>query len=159
MRGIANFLWHFPFFGFMSAFFNFILGGILVLTVVGAPIGLGLIQYAKFLLAPYSNAMISKSQLEKHQKNVKEEHKALTVFNTVVSILWIPFGVVFAIMSAIQGIGLCVSVIGVPVGVVVLKSLRFYFNPVNQICVPRAVSEELEKREDKTVLDKYNLAS
>lgn len=159
MRSVANFLWHFPFFGFISAFFNFVLGSIFVMTVVGAPIGLGLIQYAKFLLAPYSNAMISKSQLEKHQKDAKEEHKALTIFNTIVSVCWIPFGIVFAFFSALQGIGLCLSVIGVPVGVVVLKSLRFYFNPVNQICVPRAVSEELEKREDKTVLNKYNLAS
>jgi len=159
MRGVANFLWHFPFFGFLIAFSNFLLGGLLVLTVVGAPIGLGLMQYAKFLFAPYTNAMISKTQLEKHQKNAKEEHKALTVFNIIVSIFWIPFGLVFAALNALQGVGLCLSVIGIPVGIVVLKSLRFYFNPVNQICVPRAVSEELEKREDKSVLDKYNLAS
>ena len=53
MRLLGNILWHFPFFGFVTSFFTFLTGGFLVLTVVGAPIGLGLIQHSKFLLSPF----------------------------------------------------------------------------------------------------------
>ena len=65
MRTLANILWHFPFFGFISALFSFILGCILVISVIGAPIGLGLIQHSKFLLSPFSSAMISDSKINK----------------------------------------------------------------------------------------------
>lgn len=159
MRAVGNLLWHFPFFGFLTALFNFILGGIMVLTVVGAPIGFGLMQFAKYLLAPYSNAMISKDDLEKHQEEVKPKSQGMKIFNTIVSICWIPFGVVSVFFAALQGIGACMTIVGAPVGIVVLKSLKFYLNPVNKICVPRAVGEELERREDKKTLEKFKLAS
>ncbi|MDR4025806.1 MAG: YccF domain-containing protein, partial [Bilophila sp.] len=51
MRLLGNILWHFPCFGFLMSLFSFIVGAILTVTVVGAPIGLGLIQYSKFALA------------------------------------------------------------------------------------------------------------
>ncbi len=63
MRSLGNILWHFPFFGFVTAFFVFITGILLTFTVVASPIGLGLIEFSKFLLAPYSNEMISSSEL------------------------------------------------------------------------------------------------
>ena len=67
MRKLANIIWHVPFLGFLNSFFTFILGSILVLTVIGAPIGLGLIQLSKFLLTPFSSEMVSKKDLNKEQ--------------------------------------------------------------------------------------------
>jgi len=43
MRTLGNILWHVPFLGFLSALGTFIIGGLLTITVVGAPIGLGLL--------------------------------------------------------------------------------------------------------------------
>ena len=63
MRLLGNILWHFPCFGFVTSLFSFLAGILLTVTVVGAPIGLGLIQYAKFALAPYSYSMIDKREL------------------------------------------------------------------------------------------------
>jgi len=60
MRTLGNILWHVPFLGFLTALVTFLFGGLLVIPVIGAPIGLGLIQFSKFLLAPFSFAMISK---------------------------------------------------------------------------------------------------
>lgn len=45
MLTLANILWHFPFFGFLSAFCVFLTGCLFVISIIGTPIGLGLIQY------------------------------------------------------------------------------------------------------------------
>lgn len=70
MRTLANILWHVPFLGFVAAFKTFLIGGLFVITIIGAPIGLGLIQLSKFLLAPFSSVMISKSDLKAKQNPV-----------------------------------------------------------------------------------------
>jgi uncharacterized membrane protein YccF (DUF307 family) len=48
MRAVGNVLWHFPFLGFVSAIFTYLLGLLLTITVVAAPIGLGLMEFGKF---------------------------------------------------------------------------------------------------------------
>ena len=63
MKTLGNILWHFPFLEFVNALLTFLLGGLLVITVIGAPIGLGLIQLSKFLLAPFSSSMVNKKDL------------------------------------------------------------------------------------------------
>jgi uncharacterized membrane protein YccF (DUF307 family) len=68
MRTLGNILWHFPFLGFLSAIFTMLLGLILTRTVMGAPIGLGLMEYGKFLFARFTHAMVSKLQLNVPQK-------------------------------------------------------------------------------------------
>lgn len=65
MRALGNVLWHIPFLGFLTALVVLLLGLVLTASIVAAPIGLGLIQYAKFLFWPFGNAMVSKSDLNK----------------------------------------------------------------------------------------------
>ncbi len=83
MRTLGNILWYFPFFGFINAIMFFLLGSLLVLTVVASPLGLGLIQYSKFLFAPFSWSMVSKEDL-----NV-ESNPAWEAYSTIIMILWI----------------------------------------------------------------------
>jgi hypothetical protein len=59
MKTLCNILWHIPCCGFIGAIAVYLLGLILTATVVAAPIGLGLMQYGKFLFAPFGRAMIS----------------------------------------------------------------------------------------------------
>jgi len=113
----------------MSAFFTFIIGGILVLTVVGSPIGLGLIQLSRFLLTPFTMSMVSKSDL-----NIKQNLLWRT-FGIFVRIIYFPFGLVLAIVTLCQIVGLFLSIVGIPVALVLAKSLETYFNPVNKVCV------------------------
>ena len=80
MRLLGNILWHFPCFGFVTSLFSFLAGILLTVTVVGAPIGLGLIQYAKFALAPYSYSMIDKRELHPN-KRMSGIHLAIPVFS------------------------------------------------------------------------------
>lgn len=143
MRTLANILWHIPFLGFLSALTTFLIGGLLVLTVVAAPIGLGLIQLSKFLLTPFSSEMVNK-------KDVKEgQNKLWLAFAFIVRIIYFPIGLVLTIATAIQIVGLFISIIGIPVAIVLAKSLGTYFNPVNKISVPRAVAGELAMRKAK----------
>jgi uncharacterized membrane protein YccF (DUF307 family) len=149
MRTLGNILWHVPFCGFITALFTFLFGGLLVITVIGAPIGFGLIQLSKFLLSPFSSAMISKSDLK------TDQNKLWKVFGIIVRILYFPFGLMLAFMTICQIVALFITLIGIPVALVLAKSLGTYFNPVNKTCVPKAVADELAKRKVQEQVDKH----
>ena len=143
MRTLGNILWHIPFLGFLSAFATFVIGGLLVVTIVGAPIGFGLIQLPKFLLTPFSSVMVDK-------KNIKSNQNRLWLaYGFIVRIIYFPIGLVLAIVNAFQVVGLFFSIVGIPVAIVLAKSLGTYFNPVNKVCVSNAVSNEVVLRKAK----------
>ncbi|MBE9468073.1 MAG: hypothetical protein IMY72_07105 [Bacteroidetes bacterium] len=137
MRTLGNILWHVPFLGFLSALATFLFGGLLVITVIGAPIGLGLIQLSKFLLTPFSKEMIDKNDLDEKQNALWK------TFGILIRIIYFPFGLILAIMTIFQIAGLFVSIIGIPVALVLAKSLGTYFNPVNKTCVAKAVADKI----------------
>jgi len=149
MRTLGNILWHVPFFGFLSALGTFIIGGLLVITIIGAPLGLGLIQLSRFLLTPFSSAMISKKDLK------ADQNKLWQTFGIIVRILYFPFGLFLAVVTVFQIAGLFISIIGIPVALVLAKSLGTYFNPVNKTCVPKAVADEVASRKAKEHVDKH----
>ena len=149
MRTLGNVLWHFPFFGFVSAILVYLFGVLLTATVVAAPIGLGLMEFGKFLFSPFGHAMVSKSKLD------AEQNKLWKAYSMIVMIIYLPFGVVFFLLSAVQVVGLCITIIGLPVAVVVAKSLGTYLNPVNKKCVHHAVAGELERRKAAAEVEKH----
>ena len=105
------------FLDFLTALGTFLIGGLLVISVIGASIGLGLIQFSKFLLAPFSFAMIRKKDL-----NVKQ-NKLWQLFSFIVRILYFPFGLLLAFVTILQIAGLFITIIGIPVALVLAKSL------------------------------------
>ena len=133
----------------MNALFTFLLGTLLVITVIGAPIGLGLIQLSKFLLAPFSWAMISKDDLD------VEQNKLWKSFGFIIKILYFPLGCFIVVITVFQIIGCFITIIGIPVALVLAKSLGTFFNPVNKKCVPKAVEDELEQRKAKAEVKKH----
>lgn len=149
MRNLGNILWHFPFLGFVNAIFCFLLGGILVVTVIGAPIGQGLIQLGTFMLTPFTKAMISKNDLG------IEQNKGWKAYGTIVRIIYFPFGLFLAIAAIFQIAGMFLSIVGIPVALVLAKSLGTYINPVGKKCVPRAVGVALEEKKAQEAVQKY----
>lgn len=149
MRTLGNILWHFPFLGFVSAFFVFLTGLLLTLLIVTAPIGTGLMQYARFLLAPYTNAMVSKDDLRVAQNPLWK------AYSTIIMILYLPIGLVLAIMQIFQIVGLFCSIVGIPVALPLARSLGTVFNPVGKVCVPRAVEAALEARRGREDIERY----
>jgi uncharacterized membrane protein YccF (DUF307 family) len=140
MRTLGNILWHFPFFGFLTAIFYWLLGALLTITIVAAPIGLGLMEFGKFLFAPFGHAMISKSDLKIEQNPVWK------AYSTIVMIIYLPIGIIGFVFSVIQVAALCVTIVGIPIALVIAKSLGTILNPVNKTCVHAAVVEELDRR-------------
>jgi uncharacterized membrane protein YccF (DUF307 family) len=129
MRILGNILWLFLFGGLFTAMLTWLLGGILTLTVVASPLGLGLMKYGKFLFWPFGNSMVSKSDLKIKQNIVWKSYAGL------MSILYFPFGLVLVVIAVFQIIACFVSIIQIPVALVLAKSLSTFFNPVNKKCV------------------------
>ncbi len=148
MKTLGNILWHFPFFGFLNAIGVYLLGLILTATVIAAPIGLGLMEFGKFLFAPFGHAMVSKSELN------AEQNKSWKTYSTIVTILYFPFGIFLGIMAIIQVGLLFLTIVGIPVALVIAKSLGTYLNPVNKKCVHQAVVDELDKRKAQAEIKK-----
>ncbi|NNC94089.1 MAG: hypothetical protein HKN92_00900 [Chitinophagales bacterium] len=131
MKTLLNILWHIPpFLGFVSAGLAWLLGLLLTITIIAAPIGLGLMEYGKFLFWPYGNKMVSRDSLGEKQNPFWK------AYSTLILILYLPLGIILAIIAAVQSVGLLFTIIGIPEGIVVIKSLGTYINPVNKKCVP-----------------------
>jgi uncharacterized membrane protein YccF (DUF307 family) len=140
IRVLGNILWHFPFFGFLSAIGTFLIGGLLFITIIGVPIGLGLFQLGKFLFSPFSSAMVDRKELK------QQDDYAWNLFGLIIRVLYFPFGLVLALATICQIAGLFITIVGIPIALVLAKSLGTYFNPVNKVCVPVAVRDEIAKR-------------
>lgn len=149
MRLFGNIIWHFPFCGFISAAITYLFGLLLTATVVGAPIGLGLMELGKLLFWPFGKAMVNQSDLNITQNS------AWNAYSKIVMILYLPFGLVFAFFGVLQVIGSFILVFSIPVGLVVAKSLSTYINPVGKKCVSSAMVAELERQEAQRELARH----
>ena len=114
MRVLFNVLWHFPGLGFISALLAFLIGLILIATVVLSPMGMGLLEYAKFLLAPCSRNMVRRTDVAGKYKGW-----AWRVWSTVIWVVYLPLGVMLSVLVIINTAILLVmsipTIIGVPV--------------------------------------------
>lgn len=148
-RLLGNLLWHIPFCGFLTALYAFVLGLLLTITVVAAPIGLGLLQYAKFLLLPFSYDMVSKSDLGAAQNPLWRAYSFL------VMLLYLPFGLIALVLGVVQAVGLALTLVGIPTAIVVVKSLGTFLNPVGKVCVHTDVMAALLRKRAETKAGRY----
>lgn len=134
MKTIGNILWHFPFLGFLNALLTFIIGGVFVLTVVGMPLGFGMIELSKFLLYPLEREMVRKKK-----EDIKPD-ELWSAFGIFVRIIYFPFGLTIAIFTLAEICGLFISVVGAPHARILLRTMGSIFSPVNKICISRIYS-------------------
>jgi len=149
MQTLGNILWHVPFCGFVTAIVVFVVGLLLTLTIVAAPVGLGLMQLSKLLPWPFGNAMVSKDKLD------VDQNKAWRLYSGIIWLLYFPIGLILAALLLIQIVCLSITIVGLPAALVVAKSLGTFFNPVNKICVPVAVVDELDRRKSRADVERY----
>lgn len=149
MKTLGNIIWHFPFLGFLQAIIIYVFGLLLTVTVIASPIGVGLMEYAKFLFAPFSKAMVKKSELEIEQNIVWKS------YSRIIMVLYFPIGLIMALIGVLQVAFLFITIIGIPVALIIAKSLGTYLNPVNKMCVPYSVADELENRKAKAQIEKH----
>lgn len=151
MRTLGNILWHIPFLGFLQAFVVWIVGLLLTVTVVGAPIGIGLIERAKYMLAPGTRVLVSSDELNKAQ------NPAWKLWSAVISLIYLPVGLVFAFLHITSAIGMIFTIIGAPTGFYLLTGggVGSALVPAGKKCVPRAVGDVLKQRKDQADVEKY----
>ncbi len=145
MKVFLNILWYFPYFGFLLAIPTAIGGLLLCLTIVGIPLGLGMLQIAKFLLAPHTYELVSQKDISAAKG--EERNQLWVVFSTIVRILYFPIGLFVAIAYIFDAIICFITIIGIPNGLVMVKLIPAVFNPVGKVCVGGAIARKI--REDK----------
>lgn len=144
MRVLGNILWHVFGFGWLIAFIVWLIGAAFTLLVVTAPIGLGLIQFANFLLAPCSRNMIDDPELIANSK----KNIAWKTYGFIMSIIYgVCIGAWISILLLILTALFTITIIGIPIAYVLAKSTITAFNPVNKKCVDHEIYEELKRRE------------
>ena len=150
MRALATILWHFPFLGFLRALVVFIFGTLLTLTVVAAPIGLGWIQYSRFLFTPFSNEMVDAGAVGRQQNPYWK------AYGTIIWIISLPIGILACIGGVFMTVAMAITIIGIPCAVVEAKSLGFFLKPVGKVCVPAGVSDEIRRRQIEEIVNRSN---
>lgn len=153
MKTLGNILWLFPFGGIFTAALTWLFGGLLTITVVASPLGLGLMEYGKFLFWPFGSCMVSKKAL-----NMKE-NVAWKAYSMFFSILYFPFGLILVIIAIFQIIACFISIIQIPVALVVAKSLTTYLNPMNKICVSSSLVGAMERERGAVQLQKMRTST
>lgn len=143
MRTFLNIIWHIPFLGFVFAFWYALLGLLWCITIIGIPLGIGFFQLARFFLAPFSYGMVSKEDLALVTN--EQQNNVVKTYSIIVRIIYFPFGLLNALSCIALIIGECLSIIGIPYGIVWAKSLSTIFNPINKVCVPKTLAEEIKK--------------
>ena len=142
MRLLFNIVW-WVLFGWLVALVFYALGVVLTLLDITAPIGLGLMQYGKFLLAPFSMEMVSeaKFQLDADKNSAWKAYSGIVMIVYVLCAdIWLALGV------ALSAFAQAITVVGLPNAYVLAKSLGTVFNPVGKRCVSKTVSDELKRR-------------
>ena len=155
MRVLGNVLWHVPGLGFVSAVLSYIFGLIMVATVIGAPIGLGLFALGSFLLAPFTRSLVLRSDLEGDV-----ESKAWKTWSAIVIPLYLPLGLVLFILNIFTmllviitaGISIIGIILLVPYLYAFGNSLTTILNPVGMTCVDHVVAEKLKEKKAKKLL-------
>ena len=115
----GNILWLF-FGGGLSFFLLWFFQSIIsFLSVIGAPVGVACHRIAIYSLRPFGYEVIDKSAF----------CKTPDPFTILACFLWLPFGLVMAILHCLAGIILIGTVIGIPFGLVHLRLARIVFMP------------------------------
>jgi uncharacterized membrane protein YccF (DUF307 family) len=84
--------------------------------------------------------MVNKDEMDIKQNDLWK------IFGIFVRIIYFPFGLFLAIFTIIEIAGLFISIIGIPVAIVLAKSLGTFFNPVNKICVDGDLAEAARRK-------------
>ena len=154
-KGCLNALWHFPFCGFLIAFYYAVVGVIVCCTIIFIPLGISYFQIAKFMMSPFSREMVSRKDLALFNPNIEKEGVLLSILGTIDKILCFPFGLIMSVASCLQMLAYFVTLIGISVGMVYWKMLPTIFNPIGKVCVPKEVADEIAKLKSSKTLDDY----
>ncbi len=144
MRTLCNILWHIPFCGFLFSFYFAVVGLILCCTIVLLPLGLTHFEVARFLLAPFSRSMVTRSDLRYLGRS--GSGIVMQTFSLLLRILYLPFGILNTLMALCTIVGEALTLVGIPSAVIWAKLLTTIWNPMNKVCVSREEADLIARR-------------
>jgi uncharacterized membrane protein YccF (DUF307 family) len=103
MKFLGNILW-LVLGGFIVSLYYFIVGLLFCITIIGIPFGIQLIKMAGFALWPFG-------------RNVMPDTNDGGCLAIVMNVIWILVGgIEIAMIHLFFGVGLCITIIGIPFG-------------------------------------------
>ncbi len=128
MALVLNILWFVFGGGLVAGLLWMLLGTILILTIVGIPFGYAAFRIAGFAAFPFGKELVD-------ARIVGEER---VVGTGLANILWIVLaGIWLAISHVLAGIGLCLTIIGIPFGFAHFRLAGVCFAPLGKRAVAR----------------------
>lgn len=113
MRAIANILW-IIFGGLLLSMFWALAGIVLCVTILGIPLGIQCFKFASLMLAPFGREVIYSD----------------STGSFILNILWIIFfGLGLAVSSFVIGMLWCLTIIGIPIGLQIIKFSKLALMP------------------------------
>ncbi len=129
MRLLLNILW-FIFGGWISGTLWLLSGVLLAITVVGLPWAMAAFRIASFSYWPFGRQVVSRAEL------YRRNDLGTGPFGFVLNVIWFLLGGWYlALHHLVLGIGLCVSIIGIPFGLQHLKLAIISLAPVGKAVV------------------------
>jgi uncharacterized membrane protein YccF (DUF307 family) len=129
VRLILNILW-FILGGWLSGSLWILAGVLLAITVVGLPWAMAAFRIAGFSYWPFGRQVVSRAELS------RRGDLGTGPVGLLLNILWFIFGGWYlAIHHIVLGIGLCVTIIGIPFGLQHLKLAIISLAPVGKAVV------------------------
>jgi uncharacterized membrane protein YccF (DUF307 family) len=147
MAALGNVIW-FVFGGAILALFWLIIAGVYAITIIGLPIARACLEFAKLSAFPFGKEIIREAEL-KGTHNVSGIAKALYI---ILNVIWLPIGLILTLAYFVYGILSCITIIGIPAGIVYVRMGRFLLFPIGARVVSKkqayasAAANELEKR-------------
>lgn len=114
MRTVGNIIWA-VLFGWWLAILYFLEAIVLCVTIIFIPVGIQYFKLGRFLFAPFGKMVVY------HGGG----------FKTVINIIWLIIGGwENALILCLAGAIICLTIVGIPVGLQVFKACRFVLFPV-----------------------------
>ena len=127
MGVILNLVW-LVFAGIELAIAYVIAGIVLTVTIVGIPFGLQAFKLAGFALWPFGRAVV--------------RTRSPGFLATLGNLLWVVLaGWWLALAHIVTGLLLCLTIVGIPMGIASFKMTRLAFAPFGRVIVDRAGAE------------------
>ena len=122
MRVVLNVIW-LVFSGIWMAFAYCALGALACLTIVGIPFGIAAFRISHYALWPFGRRIV-----------LRPHHG---VSSTIGNVVWFVLaGLWLAIGHAVAGAALCVTIIGIPLGLANFKMIPVSLTPLGREIVP-----------------------
>ncbi|OQY40302.1 MAG: hypothetical protein B6226_00110 [Candidatus Cloacimonetes bacterium 4572_65] len=134
MNTILNILWLFLGAGIPSFIAWFTAGIILSLTIVGIPFAIGAFRISIYVLLPFGYELVDKHEIGENK----------IIGTGIANLLWILLaGIWLALIHIIAGIGLAITIIGIPFAIAHFKIAKACFSPLGKYIIHSETSRRL----------------